>query len=115
MKKKFVKNWIFCEKITFDQIFEFFVKLIAVIIPLYENVIRGGSNETIWFNEIKYFPSKKGFTLYLSVIKHPVLFIKQSLKWELPPFTITFSSVGGENCAICKMGVFKCPEDRLVW
>ena len=59
MKKKFVKNWIFCEKITFDQIFKFFVKFIAVIIPLYENVIRGGSNETIWFNEIKLFPFEK--------------------------------------------------------
>ena len=59
MKKKFVKKLIFCEKITFDQIFEFFVKFIAVIIPLYENVIRGGSNETIWFNEIKLFPFEK--------------------------------------------------------
>ena len=59
MKKKFVKKWIFCEKITFDQFFEFFVKFIAVIIPLYENVIRGGSNETIWFNEIKSFSFEK--------------------------------------------------------
>ena len=58
-EKKIVKKWIFCEKITFDQIFEFFVKFIAVIIPLYENVIRGGSNETIWFNEIKLFPFEK--------------------------------------------------------
>ena len=58
-KKKFVKNWIFYEKITFDQIFKFIVKFIAVIIPLYENVIRGGSNETIWFNEIKLFPFQK--------------------------------------------------------
>ena len=47
------------KKITFDQIFEFFVEFTAVIIPLYENVIRGGSNETIWFNEIKFFPFKK--------------------------------------------------------
>ena len=59
MKKKIVKKLIFCEKITFNQIFEFFVKFIAVIIPLYENVIRGGSNETIWFNEIKLFPFEK--------------------------------------------------------
>ena len=58
-KKKLVKKLIFCEKITFGQIFEFFVKFIAVIIPLYENVIRGGSNETIWFNEIKLFPFEK--------------------------------------------------------
>ena len=50
---------IFCEKITFDQIFEFFVKFIAVIIPLYENVICGGSNETVWINEIKLFPFEK--------------------------------------------------------
>ena len=57
--KSFCKKLIFCEKITFDQIFEFFVKFIAVIIPLYENVIRGGSNETIWFNEIKLFPFEK--------------------------------------------------------
>ena len=55
MKKKID----FCEKIIFDQIFEFFVKFIAVIISLYENVIRGGSNEIIWFNEIKLFPFEK--------------------------------------------------------
>ena len=48
----------------------------AGIVSRDENVIRGGSNEIISFNEIKlsnYFPSKKGFTLYLSVIKHPVV------------------------------------------
>ena len=52
----------------------FYVKFIAVIISLYENVISGGSNKIILFNEMKlnYFPSKKGFTLYKSVIKHPV-------------------------------------------
>ena len=59
MKTICKKKLIFCEKITFDQIFDFFVKFIAVIIPLYENVIRGGSNETIWFNEIKLFPFEK--------------------------------------------------------
>ena len=55
--------------------FEFFVKFIAVIIPLYENVIHGGSNEIIWFNESNYFPLKKGFSLYKSVIKHPVYLV----------------------------------------
>ena len=45
----------------------------AGIVSLDENVIRGGSNEIIKFNEIQLFPFKKGFTLYMSVIKHPVV------------------------------------------
>ena len=56
-----ITNWtkeIF-QKNYFDQILDFFVKFIAVIISLYENVIRGGSNEIIWFNEIKLFPFEK--------------------------------------------------------
>ena len=59
MKRILKKKIDFCEKINFDQIFKFFVKFIAVIISLYENVIRGGSNVIIWFNEIKLFPFKK--------------------------------------------------------
>ena len=35
---------------------KFFDKFIAVIISLYKNVIRGGSNEIIWFNDVKLFP-----------------------------------------------------------